>query len=428
LFVGQRQELQLAGAFVVDPHVEGAIAPEQAELIDQTIARGFALLAFPPALEARFLAMCEAKRFMMMVVAGLGGIGLLAGMLIADYLMTPSVLPLAVVLRCAVFPPIVVAGVLAARYWRKPALNEWLIAIAGLVAAGIEGVIILSCPEPWALGRVVELNIVVVYTCAIARFWPAVVLAAGAGAVHAWLVSTMPDATGVIAPNASLLLATATGFVLYGNYKLEFDERMAFLLATREQAMHAELAEAHERLTASATTDVLTQVANRRYLDGFLDECWERACTQRRYLSLLVLDIDYFKPFNDRYGHQDGDRCLVAVAQAIKVCIRPTDLVARWGGEEFVVVMMDADADAATAAAERIRGAVVRLALPHAASPCAKVVTLSGGRATMLPDALSSPARLIELADQALYRAKMGGRNRICAGYESALGDAKDAA
>jgi diguanylate cyclase (GGDEF)-like protein len=414
------EEYRLAGVVVLESGVENLGASGQTDLIDQTIAHGFPLLSFPKPLEARFVAACEAKRFLMIVVAGLGGILLLGGLLIADFLLTPKVLPLAVVLRLGVFPPLVVLALVMARKLRRPVLTEWLVAAAGLVAALIECTLLMTGDQPWAVVRVVELNIVVVYICAIARFWPAVTLAAAVALVHSYAVMTMPDPSGVIVPNASLLLATATGFLLYGNYKLEHDERMAFLQAAREQAFHAELSVAHERLTQMATTDVLTQVANRRYFEGFLDECWVRAQTQRRYLSLLVLDIDFFKPYNDLYGHQAGDLCLVAVAQAIKDCIRrPSDLLARWGGEEFVVVMMDADADAATAASERIRHAVQALALAHGASKCSPVVTISGGRATLLPDMASSASRLVELADRALYRAKSSGRNRVCAGYEA---------
>lgn len=395
-------------------------ALDQAELVDQTIARGFALLSFPKALEALFLQESESRRFLMMVVAGLSAIAVFMCMIIADYMMTPEVLPVALLLRCGVFPPLIVAGLFILHKLRMPAVNEWLIAVAGLVAALLEGAIVLSCTSPWAFARVVELNIVIVYTCAIARFWPAVTVAAAIAMVHVYLVTTLPDMTGVLVASTSLLMAATTVFVLYGNYKLEHDERMAFLLNARERSLHTALTAAHERLTRMATTDALTDVANRRYFETFLHECWARAHQQGHSLSLIIIDIDYFKPYNDRYGHQAGDKCLVAVVQALKGCIRrPNDLLARWGGEEFVIVMMDADADAASAAAERVRSAVAGLGLVHEASGCAPFVTVSGGWATLLPDARASENQLVKLADEALYRAKAGGRNRVCAAYET---------
>jgi len=219
-----------------------------------------------------------------------------------------------------------------------------------------------------------------------------------------------------------LLMVTSTAFMLYGNYKLEHDERMAFLLDAREQALNAELTVTHERLTRMATTDALTNVANRRYFESFLSECWQRAQAQRRVLSLMVLDVDYFKLYNDRYGHQAGDRCLVGVAQALTSSIRrPGDLVARWGGEEFVIVMMDTDADAAAAVAERIREAVAQLDLLHEGSRCAPRVTVSGGHATIRPDAHSQWEQLVQMADDALYQAKAAGRNRIVSGHDGAM-------
>ncbi|MFT3857854.1 MAG: diguanylate cyclase [Aquabacterium sp.] len=394
-----------------------------ADLVDRTIAKGFPLLMFPKELEERFLSEGEAKRFLMMVLAGLGAVGVFAGMIIADYLMTPEVLPTAMVLRWAVFPPAVVTGLYILRRLRMPRVNEWLIAIAGVVAAGLQAAILVSHPTGWSAARIVEFNIIIVYTCAIARFWPAVVGGVAVAAIHAYLATLLPDGTGIIPFNATLLMITTAVFTLYGNYKLEHDERMAFLLDAREQALNAELSLAHERLTRMATTDTLTNVANRRYFEDFVAECWTRAQAQQRVLSLIIVDIDYFKPYNDRYGHQAGDRCLIEVAKALKGCIRrPNDLVARWGGEEFVVVLMDADVDAAAAAAERIRHAVAQMAMPHEGSLCARHVTVSGGRASIRPGTNMVASQLLEMADEALYRAKAAGRNRIYAGYDRSVG------
>ncbi len=400
--------------------------PDQAELVDRTIANGFVWLTFPRELEVRFLREGASKRFLMMVVAGLASIVLFAGVIIADFLMMRSVVPLALFIRGLMYGPVIVAGLLVARRLNKPALNEWLIAGAGVWATLLQSYIILQGSGPWAVARVVDLNIIVVYTCALARFWPAVALAATVGAVHAFLVTTMPDGTGILVPTTTLLMVTSTAFVLYGNYKLEHDERMAFLLDAREQALHAELTATNKRLTHMATTDVLTQVANRRYFEGFLAECWQRAQAQGRVLSLMVLDVDYFKLYNDLYSHQAGDRCLVGVARALESCIRrPGDLVARWGGEEFVVVMMDTDMEAAAAAAERIRDAVARMGLAHQGSRCSTHVTLSGGCMTMRPQAHGEWTQLVQMADEALYRAKAAGRDRIVVTADDAMPDLK---
>ena len=409
----------MTGAAVLSSNSKPQVASDQAALLERAIARGFPLLMFPRMLEERFVEQAKSKRFFMMVVAGFFAVLLFGGMIIADYLMTPDALGVALPLRWGFFPPVIFVGLFVLGKLRMPAVNEWLIAGTGLLAVLLQAAIMMASHDHLMMARVVEFNIIIVYTCAIARFWPAVTMAVASMFVHGYIVGHLPDATGLLPFNTTLLAITCTVFVLYGNYKLEHDERMAFLLDSREQALNAELTEAHDRLHRMATTDMLTNLANRRYFESFLDECWGIAQEQHRVVSLIILDIDYFKPYNDRYGHQAGDQCLIKVGQALRTCIRrPGDLVARWGGEEFVVVLMDTDVDAAAAAAERIRAAVAAMDLVHEGSACAQRVTVSGGRASMRPDASDTSQHLINMADEALYRAKAAGRNRVYVGYE----------
>jgi diguanylate cyclase (GGDEF)-like protein len=407
----------LAGAAI--PAFDAQDRSDEDWLVERVLGQGFPLLSFPKALEQRFMKAAESRRRFMVLAAGWGSMILFAGMLIADLMMTPDVLPFAAIVRCVVFPAIVFAAMGPMRRKHTGRRHEWLVAWLGIAASVLEAIIILASKDGVSLARVVEFNIILVFICALARFWPALVAAASILTLHAYLATHLPDPTGVLVFNTSLLTLTTMVFLLYGNYKLEHDERLAFLLDAREQALNVALMQAHDRLMHMATTDTLTKVANRRYFETFLSESWERAVEQQRALSLIIIDIDFFKPYNDRYGHQAGDRCLSEVARALRRCTRrPNDLVARWGGEEFVVVMMDADVEAAAAAAERIREAVAELDMTHEASACAPRVTVSGGRATLRPSAGMESARLIELADEALYRAKASGRNRIQVGYE----------
>lgn len=174
----------------------------------------------------------------------------------------------------------------------------------------------------------------------------------------------------------------------------------------------AELKEANQRLAELSTTDPLTGIANRRLFDQTLALEWKRAQRQQQALSLLMLDVDMFKAYNDHYGHQAGDECLRAVATALRSSSqRSGDLLARYGGEEFVLIV-DADQHGALQLAEKLRAAVEDIKLPHARSPSGQV-TASIGLATLVPDPATTPDTLLRLADEALYQAKADGRNRV---------------
>lgn len=167
-------------------------------------------------------------------------------------------------------------------------------------------------------------------------------------------------------------------------------------------------------LQTQSGQDWLTGLANRRRFDEMLQQEWGRARRDETSLAVLMIDVDYFKPFNDTYGHQAGDACLQQVAKAISgVVHRPGDLPARYGGEEFVVVLPQTDAKGAAQVGERMRAAVEALRLQHVKSRASDRVTISVGAASVIPPEKGEPATLIAAADQALYQAKREGRNRV---------------
>lgn len=178
------------------------------------------------------------------------------------------------------------------------------------------------------------------------------------------------------------------------------------------------LAQANDRLQALSNSDGLLGIANRRHFDDRLDTEWRRAVRQQRPMSLLMIDVDHFKLYNDHYGHPAGDACLQAVARAAGTPLaakRPADLLARYGGEELVVLLPDTPAAGAWTVADEIQRAIGALRLPHAASPVAPTVTVCIGTATVLPTRGGTSAELLLAADAALYAAKAAGRNGIVA-------------
>lgn len=176
----------------------------------------------------------------------------------------------------------------------------------------------------------------------------------------------------------------------------------------------AELEQANDELQRKADLDGLTGIANRRHLDRHLQA--QAALCQRHKipLSVIMLDLDHFKTYNDNYGHLAGDSCLKKVAKVMQRQVqRPTDLVGRYGGEEFSVILPDTDETGAQILAEKIRQSVSALAIPHENNSAAPHVTLSLGVATCVPEPGFNPADLVSRADKALYQAKQAGRNRV---------------
>jgi len=195
-------------------------------------------------------------------------------------------------------------------------------------------------------------------------------------------------------------------------HPLDFDGPRYFVV-THETITERKLVEI--RVEELAVLDGLTGIANRHRFDDFLEDEWRRARRLGQPVSLALCDIDFFKAYNDNYGHMAGDKCLRRVSDALKpFSRRPGDLVARYGGEEFALILGNTDEQAACTLAEELRAGVQELNIAHEHATPAGCVTVSVGVATLRPDTQPdpSPRDLIEAADQALYKAKRSGRNR----------------
>ena len=161
-----------------------------------------------------------------------------------------------------------------------------------------------------------------------------------------------------------------------------------------------------------AFTDGLTKIANRRFFDHFIEQQWSKCQREEQDLAVILCDVDFFKVYNDTYGHQEGDSCLQKVALALSNSVRGNDLAARYGGEEFVIVLPDSNTETANIVAKRIRSKLKEMQIPHEGSKASKYVSISMGISSVRHSNSISPQELIEAADRALYKAKEQGRDR----------------
>lgn len=197
--------------------------------------------------------------------------------------------------------------------------------------------------------------------------------------------------------------------------RFEKDNLMDDLNQTKEhlERSNENLKRLQYQLKNESLTDDLTGIANRRHFNNHLEKEWRRAQRDQTSIACCMIDIDFFKKYNDLYGHQQGDECLISIAQKIRSFMRrPADMTARYGGEEFVVLLPETPLEAATVLANNICKSVESLEIPHDGSP-QKVVTISIGLAIYIPQRDSVPDVLVKLADKALYEAKGQGRNRL---------------
>lgn len=203
------------------------------------------------------------------------------------------------------------------------------------------------------------------------------------------------------------------------NLKKEMEIRKArekelMKMTTLLEESNRKLQNANGLLKDLATIDGLTGVSNRRHFDVLIRRAWKISFRNKSCLSILMIDIDYFKTYNDIYGHQRGDKCLKMVANALKESLkRPEDIIARYGGEEFIALLPNTDAKGAEIIAERMQYLVKKMKIKHAGSQVSSRITFSMGISCLVPDEKTTVEYLISTADLALYQAKDEGRNRF---------------
>jgi diguanylate cyclase (GGDEF)-like protein len=353
-------------------------------------------LGLPGAVEREYRASDEARRRKEMVRATLFGIAMYVALLWADYLLLPDVFATALVVRLFLVAPVALAAIALGRRLGDLGFELSLAAASVIVGLSIAALAVTSTSQ----GRTYYhfgLVEVIMFMAIVQRLRIGVaVLAVGTvWAMHLAVVASIPEIDLRTALASNALVLTSAVFSLVALASLEHRERTGFLLRRIDAARRDELA-------AMAYRDTLTGLSNRAAFHQYV-ESLER--------SVLLVDVDHFKRYNDHYGHHAGDECLQAVAGVLSGFNREGRLVARYGGEEFIVIAPDLGSEAAANLAARIVDATRTLAIPHDGKDPRGVVTLSVGVALAQRTSRDCIHEAIRLADSALYEAKREGRD-----------------
>jgi diguanylate cyclase (GGDEF)-like protein len=303
--------------------------------------------------------------------------------------------------RTGIMLPLLLAGFAITFVRRADAWYPRYIAVAMALALAAMSWVSVSAwiaGEPRIFGRLL-LAIIAVYFVLGLAFRSAIAVNA-LGLVAYAAIAVAKDMPGVDVTHYLLTLGIANVICVAGAWNLDHARRTAWLEG--------------QRLAETALQDGLTGIHNRRRFDEHLQRAWAQSIRDRNPMALMLADIDHFKAFNDRYGHQAGDEAMKAVAATLaRFARRPLDLAARYGGEEFAIILFDTKRAEAESLGAEILDAVQKLAIPHEDSSAAPVLTISLGIGCVVPAARRSWSGLVQLADQALYAAKDGGRNRL---------------
>ena len=384
--------------------------------IERELRKGPRYLRFSPIIEKAFLNYYLTKYIWQIRLAVLLGVIMYAAFGLLDFYVFPEKKEVMWTIRYAIVCPLGIAFFLLTykirEEWLIHALHTLLVIIAGL---GIIVMIAVAPPEKAFLYYAgLMLVVFYAYTLSALRFYYALFASLMVTVLYP-IVDHMLVGTSLDRLITNMFFLTSANLMgMPVSYLWEHHIRRDFLLAMLLALEKKKTDQLNRKLRDISYIDGLTGVANRLKFEEYFRREWDRAKRTKRPISLLMIDIDFFKNYNDLLGHLEGDACLKRIAQALSRHLRAgMDLVARYGGEEFVVVLPETDLSQAKKVADRIREDVLRLNIPHPASKVSDRVTVSIGVASMVPRNSLKKEVLINMADKALYAAKKGGRNRV---------------
>ena len=384
--------------------------------IHRALTRHSGPLAFPAPLEALFRKHENLKRKRRYLFAGLIAIFFYNLFLIGDYIMVPDIYTTAMRMRLYVVTPAIVftIGLIHLKPFEK---HSELFAMSLMLITSLSIIYLLTqSHNASAAHYYTGIIIIAIFGNIVAgiRFKTGLFTSSAILFIYMVTLEYMPAMDKEIGANSALVLFAALSISLFGCYQLEGEARRDFLHSLLQRISTQKLAESNRKLALLSISDGLTGLHNRRHFDSIYDAQWRSATRTKSPISLLFIDIDHFKAYNDCYGHQAGDLCLQRVARVIQESVsRAHDLTARYGGEEFVVLLPHTPLDDAIAIARGICRGIEDLAIDHADSPVDDCLTLSIGAASMVPTCNRRAEMLLKNADTALYQAKNDGRNCI---------------
>ena len=384
---------------------------DMAAVVDGTLARGFRWLRFPISLEDFFERETGASRNRHLIIAGLVGLVLYDLFLLSDTTIISDVFKTALLIRLGVITPLAILIMFALYRGLSPAIRESLVAMIALCASVSLIYFTTLSQKPLAAYYHTGLLLTMTFGNIVLRirFWYATAASLATIVIYV-LINPVSPLAAEIQLNAFFILGACAVSTLFANYTLEYDRRHSYLLRLHERIRQSELMAHNVELTKLSQIDPLTGIPNRRELNEYL--CQLLQSHLFKTIGIVMLDVDHFKRYNDFYGHPAGDECLRQIAGVLSKSLRhSSDMVARFGGEEFVVVLPDSERQTTWRVAERIRETMMELAIPHAASPISDVVTVSAGIATT--NICTNIQEPLKKADAALYQAKAAGRNCV---------------